>query len=236
MSPSSEISAFPPDESPKASKFCAETGRPFAAGEKIHSILFESDGEIRRRDYSVAGWKSATKPERVIAEWTTTNSASTREGGEAEALAPNDALAALFDALADKPEKADLRYALALLLTRRRVFRYEYDDARGDGDGRPDAIYVYSSRNDVGSLVPVVPMDEARARRVQEELEALLNDPNGALTRELDGANPSRVGFEGRLFDDGEDLASVAALAAQTLEDAQTSDAKDDKGDEAGEN
>ena len=222
MSPSSEISAFPPDESPKASKFCAATGKPFAVGEKIHSILFESDGVVKRRDYSASGWKTATKPENVIAEWTTTNAESAREVGELETLAPNDALAALFDALADRPEKADLRYALALLLTRRRVFRYEYDDSHADsnadGDARQDAIYVYSSRNDVGSLVPVVPMDEAHMRRVQDELEALLNDPNAALAREL--ARSARADLDGGLLAEAEDLANAAALAAQALENA----------------
>ena len=178
----SEISAFPPEESPRPARVCAVTGRPFELGERVYSIIYEENGEIRRADLCAEAWREFKRPETALAWWSSRARAADSEKDANAILAPNDALAELFEALADRPDQADLRYALALLLTRRRVFRFEFDEnARERDDERPDSIYVYSSRNDAGYSVPVVNMTVAQISRVQERLVALLNSPTAAL-------------------------------------------------------
>ncbi|MBQ9371310.1 MAG: hypothetical protein IJU03_03885 [Thermoguttaceae bacterium] len=183
----SEISAFPPEESPRASRACAITGKPFAVGERVYSVIYEENGAIRRVDLCADAWRNFKRPESTLAWWSSRARAADSEKEPNAVLAPNDALAELFESLVDRSDQADLRYALALLLTRRRVFRFEFDEsAREHGASESaDTIYVYSSRNDAGYSVPVVKMDAEQIERVQERLVALINSPSAA----LDAAN-----------------------------------------------
>ena len=181
---SSQLSYYPPEESPKLSRFCYATGRAFAPGETVYSTVCEEDGEIVRRDYCADAWRSTNRAENAIAWWTTTVSSSGKEPNAQGT--PNDALVKLFDFLADKPDQADLRYALALLLVRRRALRFEFDEPARDavGEERRDTIYVYSPRDDSGCVVPVVRMDSKQIADVQARLVALLNSPTFSLPDE----------------------------------------------------
>ena len=125
MLSSSEISAFEPESSPKPGRVCAVTGEPFEVGDKIYSVLYEEDGVIKRRDVLASVWRAAPRPNKALAWWSS-RVQSEREKDKKLKLAPNDALTALFVSLADKPNQKALRYALALLLARRRVLKYDY--------------------------------------------------------------------------------------------------------------
>lgn len=184
MAVSDEISAFQPENAPKLSRTCAFTNKLFEPGDKVYSVLYEESGVIKRKDFSASAWRSNPRPENALAWW------SSRVRADADAdkklkLAPNDALAALFAALADNPEQAALRYALALLLARRRVLRFDYDEnvSYCSNPETSNTIYVYSPRNETGYLVPIVQMSPEEIEQVQARLVDLLENPTAELER-----------------------------------------------------
>ncbi|MBR4834238.1 MAG: hypothetical protein IKU86_07905 [Thermoguttaceae bacterium] len=174
-----QISAFPPENAPKPTRVCAETGRPFEPGEKIYTFLFEENGEILRRDLCADAFASSPRPENALAWW----SSRLPNGVEKkEKIAPNDALTDLFESLAERPDEAALRYVLALLLTRRRVLRFEseeLDDGR-DRFARP-SIVVYSPRRETSYVVPIVEMNAEEIVAVEARLLELVRKPSAAL-------------------------------------------------------
>ncbi len=182
ISASSEISSFSPEEAPRFGRVCSSTGRQFEIGDKVFSYLYEEDGVIKRNDVSASAWRANPRPANALAWW----SFRVREDSGKDLklkLAPNDALTGLFVALANKPEQAALRYALTLLLVRRKVLKFDYDEniaARNDPE-TANTIYVYSSRNETGYRVPIVEMTGEQIAEVQERLVKLLEEPNAAL-------------------------------------------------------
>jgi len=77
----------------------------------------------------------------------------------------------LFDELAEQPDKQDMRYVLALLLTRRRVFRLEETEPAPQGQ---EVLTLYCPRRDATYQVPVAVPDVSRIDQIQEELAKLL--------------------------------------------------------------
>lgn len=178
-----QLSAFPPENAPKLSRVCAETGRPFEPGEKIFTFLFEEDGEIRRRDLCAEAFAATKRPENALAWWSSRLPSSVEKK---EKLAPNDALTDFFESLADRPDEAALRYVLALLLTRRRVLRFEREEIDFDADAaeRSDSapsIVFFSPRRDASYVVPVVEMNAEEIAAVEARLLALVREPNAQL-------------------------------------------------------
>ncbi len=179
-----QISAFPPENAPKPARFCAETGRPFEPGEKIYSFLFEENGEIRRRDVGADAFASSPRPENALAWW---SSRFSPDAEKKEKIAPNDALADLFEALAERPDEAALRYVLALLLTRRRVLRFEQEEL---ADAAPSLV-VYSPRRETSYVVPVVEMNAEEIAAVEARLLELVREPGAALA----AASSDKIAF-----------------------------------------
>lgn len=178
-----EISSFPPADAPRASRVCVATGRAFQPGEKIHSVLYEENGTLKRDDLCAEAWRSYKRPETTVAWWT---SRVAEPEEKKTGLTPNDALVSLFESLVFKPDQADLRYALALLLVRRHVFRFEFENAAQSANSKnksgQESIFVYSPRNDACYATPVVAMDEAKIADVQNRLVALLDAPPNQFT------------------------------------------------------
>lgn len=176
-----ELSVLPPGGSPKASKTCSETGRKFTPGEKIYSILYYDQGGLVRKDLCVKAWKSFQRPDTTLAWWSSRVPSPHPTDDRKKTLSPNDALVSLFEELLFKPEERRLLYALALLLVRRRVFRFEFENARAQqkdkGNARHDSIFVYSSRNDACYAVPVVRMTQGEMDYVQKKLVDILDHP-----------------------------------------------------------
>lgn len=184
-----ELSAFPPEEAPKASRVCSVTGRAFQLGDKMYSVLYEEEGEIKRVDLCAQAWRGYKRPDSALAWWSARVVAAEEKKVK---LTPNDALVALFESLVFKPDQADLRYALALLLVRRRVFRFEFErneqDAGTETARKQNVVFVYSSRNDACYSVPVVPMNPAKIADVQERLLAALDTPPAELVDDDEAA------------------------------------------------
>ena len=97
--------------------------------------------------------------------------AASRRGREAAAGGPDDVLLQFFDELADQPERQDMRYVLALLLVRRRVFRLEEDERNATGG---EVLVLHCPRRDATYEVPVILPDQARIDEIQQELARLL--------------------------------------------------------------
>ena len=92
-------------------------------------MLVAEGAELKRLDLRTAVWQGP--PPGAVGWWKSQvpDRRTARSRG-----APNEVLLGFFDDLASEPQRQDMRYVLALLLVRRRVFRLE--DQRA-GRGRP---------------------------------------------------------------------------------------------------
>jgi len=182
-------------EIPRCTKFCAATGQEIAPGQTVFSVLLKGAGagigagtgagtcgsgeeerNYQRIDYSQEGWKNRSKnpgetESLVLGWWKHQLPVSTDKKVK---LAPNDILLTLFDQLTDQPEKQDLRYVLALLLVRRRVFRLEKEEKATGGEPW-DKITVYHPKTDATHEIFVAVPEQERVEELQEELAGLMN-------------------------------------------------------------
>ena len=104
------------------SRRCAVTGKDLQPGERYFSALLEQDHQLVRKDYSTEAWQGP--PAGTVSFWTGHVPTGT------EKLKPrfdDDLLEDCFQRLdgQDEPSRVNFRYVLALLLMRRRRFRYE---------------------------------------------------------------------------------------------------------------
>ena len=159
----------------RSSRRCAATDLPLEPGDVCYSVLEIRGAEVVRKDYSSTSWTEP--PNEAFAWWRTT---IPEPAARKIKLAPNDALLELFDHLADDPVHLDMRYVLALLLVRRRVFRLE---APGDAlavetseKHRPpqEMMYVYCSKRETAYEVLASMPDNARIDEIQQRLSDLL--------------------------------------------------------------
>jgi len=141
---------------------CAATGRAFAAGDLVCSVLLRRNGTIERVDFAAEAWSGP--PADAIAWWRCRHPAAQDAGREP---APADALLDALEALEDSPDEP-LRYLLALQLVRRRVLRMP--DTR-EGHDDPDALVLTCRRRGRDYRVRVAAaVDEG----VEERLAGLL--------------------------------------------------------------
>lgn len=111
---------------------CAVTGRDLRPGEKYVTALLDEAGRFVRRDYAADAW--AGPPDTAIAHW----AARVPLYGEAPKRPPidDDLLSECFHRLdgAAEPNQVQFRYVVALLLMRRKRFKFEdvTKDAAGE--------------------------------------------------------------------------------------------------------
>lgn len=150
----------------RCTRHCAASGRELKEGEEFYSVLVNERRDVRRHDYAAEAWPGP--PEAALAWWK--SRMPTREAKKGQ-LAPNEVLLQLFAQLEQVPEKADMRYVLALLLVRRRVLREE--DSEQDASGR-ETMVLYSPRDEVTYRVNVIQPSAPRVDEIQAELARLL--------------------------------------------------------------
>jgi hypothetical protein len=150
----------------RCTRHCAARGRELKEGEEFYSILLTEKGEVHRHDYASEAWSGP--PEAALAWWK--SHMPTREAKKGQ-LAPNEVMLQLFGELEQVPEKADMRYVLALLLVRRRVLRQE--DIEHDDEGR-EVLVLYSPRDETTHRVFASMPDSQRTDEIQTELAKLL--------------------------------------------------------------
>ncbi len=149
----------------RCTRHCAVTERELAPGEVYYAALVEEGDGWKRLDFSVEAWKGP--PEGCVGWW---KARVPERNAKRRRWAPTDIMLRLLDALADRPDRADMRYVLALFLIRRRLLREEENTE----ESSPDVLTVYSPRLDRTWAIPVVYPAEERVRQIQEELTKLL--------------------------------------------------------------
>jgi hypothetical protein len=108
------------------------SGRDLQPGEKYFAALLDEEGRFVRRDFAADAW--AGPPDNSIGHWT----ARVPANGEAAKRPPidDDMLTECFNRLdgATEPSQVQFRYVVALLLMRRKRFKFEdvTKDAAGE--------------------------------------------------------------------------------------------------------
>ncbi|MDR1963273.1 MAG: hypothetical protein LBQ50_05800 [Planctomycetaceae bacterium] len=153
-------------EIPRPSRICSATNRELQPGEVFFSVLIEEKDEVKRLDYAAENWKGP--PPEFLGWWKTTVPDS---NDKKVRIAPNDILLNLFEQLSLQPENADMRYVLALLLIRRRLFRYEREEENEKGQ---KMLIVYAIKENATYEIPVALPDRKRLEEVQQQLSLLI--------------------------------------------------------------
>ncbi len=156
----------------RCTRRCAATDRPLAPGESCYSVLEVQGAEVVRRDYCGEAWDGP--PEGVLGWW---KSQVPEPTAKKLKLAPNDVLLELFDQLGEGETHLDMRYVLALLLVRRRVFRTEGPATEPDADGPADGVerlVVFCPKRDATYEVAAVMPSDGRVDEIQQQLGELL--------------------------------------------------------------
>lgn len=111
---------------------CAATGRELKPGDRFFAALREADGRLVRTDTAAEAW--AGPPEGVVAYWAGKVPAATDK--PRKPVVNDEVLLDAFDRLAATadPDGLNFRYVAALLLMRRKRFKFEDARKRGDAD------------------------------------------------------------------------------------------------------
>jgi hypothetical protein len=149
------------------SRRCASTGRELQPGEKFYSVLFDESGQLVRKDYAEEAWQGP--PEDAFSFW------SGRVPPPDSSRRPridDDLLLDCFCRLEGQAEqdRVNFRYVLALLLMRRKRFKFE--EARVDGD--QEILLLRCSRSGEKYQVLNPRLTEEAMAAVQEEVFRIL--------------------------------------------------------------
>lgn len=153
---------------------CAATGAAIEPGQAYVAALLETspDGPLERRDFTLEGWSASERPKGLFACWR----ARRREREEqVSPLIDDEELLNLFFSLDESAgeRQAAFRYALALLLMRRRLLRQV--GAKGPGG----STLLLKQRG----ASPEEPPIELRRPDLDAQACAALVDELGALLR-----------------------------------------------------
>ena len=122
-------------------RVCAASGRELKPGDRYFAVLAESDGKLGRTDYAADAFPGP--PPGAVAYWA---GKVPLAGAKPKKPAVNDELLLdCFDRLkgSTDPDGLNFRYVAALLLMRRKRFKFE--DASRDDHGR-DVMIVRDAR------------------------------------------------------------------------------------------
>jgi hypothetical protein len=149
----------------RCTRRCAATDRALEPGDLCYSVLEVRGADVVRKDFCADSWGGA--PDGSFGWWKARIPEPTAKKIK---LAPNDVLLELFDQLAERPDQADLRYVLTLLLIRRRVLRVDL----GANDNDQNRMTVYCPKRDASYDVFVSMPSGARIDEIQNQLSELL--------------------------------------------------------------
>jgi hypothetical protein len=154
----------------RSTRRCAATDRPLEPGEVCYSVLEVRGADIVRKDFSRDAWTGP--PEQAFGWW---RYRVPEPHAKKLRLAPNDVLLELFDQLGEQPAGEDMRYVLALLLVRRRVFRTEgLPETNPAAAGDVETLTVFCPKRDATYEVPVIMPTNERIEEIQQQLGELL--------------------------------------------------------------
>ncbi len=146
---------------------CAVTGRDLRPGEKFYTALLEEGGKFLRKDYSSEAWQEP--PAGAFSFW------SGRVPAQEESRKPridDDLLVDCFQRLEGQadPNRVSFRYVVALLLMRRKRFRFE--EARKEGE--QELLCLRCARTGAKHRVVNPRLTEEQMIAVQEEVFKVL--------------------------------------------------------------
>ena len=95
----------------RSTRKCAKSGRDLAAGEVFYSVLSTEGSQVVRHDFAPEVWQGP--PDGALGWWKAHAPAAESKAKKPH-WAPNDVMLQLFDELAEQPDRADMRYVLAL--------------------------------------------------------------------------------------------------------------------------
>lgn len=113
---------------------CAASGRTLVPGDRTVAVVVEDPetGALKRRDYGETEWDAGTRPTHLFCFW---RRVVPESGAKPTPFIDDEELVALFEGLAEAEgeRQRGLRFILALLLVRKRLYRHVgTDDRRGE--------------------------------------------------------------------------------------------------------
>ena len=148
-------------------RHCAVSGRELRPGEKFYSVLVQEGGKLARRDYAAEAWQGP--PAGAFSFWCGLVPAA--EQGRKLRI-DDDLLADCFQRLEGhaEPAQVNFRYVVALLLMRRKRFRFE--EARVE-DGH-EVLRMHCTRTGTEYDVVNPGLNEEEMNNVQDEVFKVL--------------------------------------------------------------
>jgi hypothetical protein len=148
-------------------RVCAATGRELKPGEAFYTVLLDEGGRFIRQDYSAEAWHGP--PATAFSFWKGVVSA------QEESHRPridDDLLVECFQRLEGQtePDRLNFRYVVALLLMRRK--RFKFDEAKLEGDREILCLRCVRTRQVYQVVNPRLTESEMAA--VQEEVFKVL--------------------------------------------------------------
>lgn len=146
---------------------CCLTGRELKAGERFFTALVESGPHFERRDFAPEAWKGP--PEGSFSHW------FGKVPPTAEHQKPrfdDDLLEECFERLEEPHEQGriNFRYVLALLLIRRKRFRFEASRF----EGHEERLILFCPRSGKRYEVVNPRLDDEEMKEVQDEVFEVL--------------------------------------------------------------
>ena len=123
------------------SRVCAASGRELKPGDRFFAVLAEDAGKLVRTDFAAEAWPGP--PANAVAYWA--SKVPHERHKPRKAVVNDELLLDCFDRLKDSadPDGLNFRYVAALLLMRRKRFKFE--DAVRDEQAR-DVLVVRDAR------------------------------------------------------------------------------------------
>ena len=151
------------------SRVCAATGRELKPGDRFVAVLAEDAGKLVRTDYAADAWPGP--PAGAVAYWS--GKVPTANQKPRKPVVNDDLLLDCFDRLKDTADADGLnfRYVAALLLMRRKRFKFE--DAARDESGR-DVLIVKDARGGAVHHVTDPRLTDDQIAAVQTEVFRVL--------------------------------------------------------------
>jgi hypothetical protein len=165
--PAGEIAPMHEYEIRGFTRKCAATGEVIAPGATFFTVVRPGMPEYVREDFSLTAWNGP--PEDAIAWW---KSIAT-ESGNRKPRVPSEIILEYFEQLEQDPSRAQERFVLALLMIRRRIFRFEGDEK--DEHGR-NLMELFCHRNEkTYRVLAAMPRTKADEREIEGRIVRLLD-------------------------------------------------------------
>jgi hypothetical protein len=150
-------------------RVCAATGRELKPGDRFFAVLTEDAGKLLRTDYAADAWPGP--PSGAVAFWA--GKVSVAGHKPRKPVVNDDLLLDCFNRLKESTDPAGLnfRYVAALLLMRRKRFKFE--DAARDEQGR-DLLIVRDARGGAVHQVTDPRLTDEQIAAVQTEVFRVL--------------------------------------------------------------